>query len=228
MNKITIFLKATAICAFLGALTTALLFLLPRPPATDFETQAMLYKDNIYLARLWILFLHPQVNLLSVLGVAYLLVRKYPLEIIFGTLFLSVWAYTEMSQQSLLIDALNQIWRPGYVQANEEASKQMFETLIEAAHGISDSHYFLVIYGFGIGSFLYGLALVHENGLGKLLGISLIFIGILSLSSFARYYLGLKFLNEIVNWSYGWIYTYLQPLVRVGIGIWILNEIRKI
>lgn len=221
------FLISTAICSFLGALTTVLLIFLPNPDAPDFETRSSLYDNGLYLGKLWILFIHPQVNILASLGVAYLLFKKYPLQIVFGTLFLLVWAYTEMAQQSLLIDTLNQIWRPGYVEADNEVSKNMFETLIKAANGISDSQYFLVIYGFGLGSLFYGLALVQESGLGKWIGIALLFIGILSLSSFARYYLGVTSLNEIVNWSYKWIYTYLQPLVRIAIGVWILMEIKK-
>ncbi|WP_425234371.1 hypothetical protein [Ulvibacterium sp.] len=221
------FLKTTAVCSFLGALSTALLIFLPNPDAPDFETRSSLYNNGLYLSKLWILFIHPQVNLLASLGIAYLLLKKYPLQIVFGTFFLLVWAYTEMAQQSLLIDTLNQIWRPGYVEADNEVSKNMFETLIKAANGISDSQYFLVIYGFGLGSLFYGLALVREDGLGKWIGIALLFIGILSLSSFARYYLGVTSLNEIVNWSYKWIYTYLQPLVRIAIGLWILMEIKK-
>lgn len=226
-KKLETFLKATAVCSFLGALTTILLIFLPNPEATDFETRALLYDNALYVSKLWILFIHPQVNILAALGIAYLLVKKYPLHIVFGTLFLFVWAYSEMAQQSLLIDTLNQIWRPGYTNADNEVSKNMYTTLINAASGISDSKYFLVIYGFGVGTFLYGLAFVHENGLGKWIGVSLIFIGILSLSSFLRYYMGFNSLNGIVNWSYEWIYSYLQPLVRIAIGIWIFKEIKK-
>jgi len=221
------FLKATALCSFLGALTTILLIFLPNPEAADFETRASLYNNSRYLIKLWILFIHPQVNLLASLGIAYLLFKKYPLQIIFGTLFLLVWAYTEMAQQALLIDALNQMWRPGYLTADDELSKNMFTALINAANGISDSKYFLLIYGFGLGSLFYGAAFIWERGLGRWIGISLLFIGILTLSSFARYYLGVKPLNGIVNWSYEWIYSYLQPLVRIGIGIWILSSIKK-
>ncbi len=218
------FLKLAAICSFLGALTTALLIFLPNPAADDFESRTLLINNDLYLTKLWILFIHPQVNMLASLGIAYLLLRKYPLQIIAGTLFLLVWAFTEMSQQALLIDALNQIWRPGYIDAESEVSKNMFMTLIEAAGGISDSKYFLVIYGFGIGSFLYGLAFIRQNGWERWIGAALLFIGLLSLSSFARYYLGMSFLNTPVNWSYTWIYPYLQPLVRVAIGIWIWRQ----
>lgn len=227
-KNLKIFLKITAVCSFFGALTTILLIFLPDPEAADFDTSVLLFNNTLYLSKLWILFIHPQVNILAVLGIAYLLSKKYPLHIVFGTFFLFVWAYSEMSQQSLLIDTLNQIWRPGYIKAENEVSKDMFMTLIKAARDIADSKYFLAIYGFGIGSFLYGLAFVRENGLGKWIGISLIFIGILSLSSFLRYYLGFDSLNGIVDWSYEWIYSYLQPLVRIVMGIWILNEIKKV
>jgi hypothetical protein len=221
------FLKTTAICSFIGALTTALLIFLPNPEATDFEARTLLFDNKLYLSKLWILFIHPQVNIIASLGIAYLLFKKYPLQIIIGTLFLLIWAYTEMSQQSLLIDTLNQIWRPGYIGADNDVTKNMFVTMIKTANGFSDSKYFLVIYSFGMGSLLYGLALVQQSGLSKWIGGSLLLIGLLSLFSFARYYLGLSFLNVIVNWSYEWIYPYLQPIVRIAIGVWIFQEINK-
>ncbi|MBK8388347.1 MAG: hypothetical protein IPL23_03265 [Saprospiraceae bacterium] len=226
-NQIKNFLKATAICSFLGALTTSLLIFLPNPEAADFESRTLLYNNALYLRKLWILFIHPQVNFLATLGIAYILHKKYPLYVIFGTFFLSVWAYTEMSQQALLIDALNQIWRPGYINAENEITKNMFSTMIHAANGISDSKYFLVIYGFGVGSFFYGLAFIREHGFSKWIGFALLFIGILSFSSFLRYYLGVESINGVVNWLYQWIYSYLQPLVRIALGIWILKEIKK-
>lgn len=226
MEQNKTFLRATAICSFLGALTTILLIFLPNPEASSFETRTSLYNNTLYLSKLWILFIHPQVNILATFGIAYLLFRKYPLQVIFGTFFLLIWAYSEMSQQSLLIDTLNQIWRPGYIEASDVASKGMFKTLINAATGISDSKYFLVIYGFGIGTLLYGLAFIHEIGLGKWIGVSFLFIGILSLSSFLRYYLGVDVLTGFVNWCYEWIYSYLQPLVRIALGVWILKKIK--
>ncbi|MCL6272827.1 hypothetical protein M3P19_02345 [Muricauda sp. 2012CJ35-5] len=226
MNKTATFLRFTAICSFLGALTTALLIFLPHPSAVDFETSVLLYENKLYLSRLWILFMHPQFNFIAAIGIAYLFIRKYPLCISIGTLFLFVWAYTEISQQALLIDSLNQIWRPGYVNAENEIAKDMYSTLIHAANGISDSKYFLVIYGFGLGTLLFGLAFVQERNWPRWLGFAMLFIGILSLSSFLRYYLNVSALNGIVNWCYEWIYGYLQPLVRIGLGIWILHQIK--
>lgn len=220
-------LTLAAVCSFIGALTTALLIFLPNPSAPDSEARARLHENGLYLSKLWILFIHPQVNFMAVLGMGYLLWRKNAALVIPGTLFLAVWAYTEMSQQALLIDALNNFWRPEYLRAASEADKAMYTTLITGTTAISDSKYFLVIYGFGAGSLLYGLAMLRERGAGRWIGISLIFIGMLSLASFARYYLGATAVHDLVNNVYKWIYSYLQPLVRVAIGLWILSETRK-
>lgn len=217
----------TAVCSILGATTTALLIFLPAVEALDFESRVQLYQNKLYVTKLWILFFHPQFNTMASLGVFVLLFRKYPLQIIPGTLFLLVWFYSEMAQQAFLIDALNQMWRPGYIEAADEITLNINRTLIHGATGLSDSKYFLVIYGFGLGSLLYGLAFVQEQKMGKWIGLSLIFIGILSLFSFLRYYLNLDFLSPYVDWSYTWIYPYLQPVVRIVIGVWIFNKIRN-
>jgi len=224
-NNYINFLKFASICSILGAITTTLAIFLPNPETTGFDSMAMLHQNTLYLSKLWILFIHPQVNIIASLGVAALLLHKKPLHIIVGTFFLIVWAYTEMSQQALLIDALNQYWRPGYLGAENETIKATFLTLIEGTNGISDSKYFLVIYGFGLGSLLYGFAFIPELGLGKWIGVALIFIGLLTFLSFIRYYLGVGFLSPVVDWCYEWIYPYLQPLVRIVIGLWIYKQI---
>jgi hypothetical protein len=222
-----IFLWIAAACSLLGAVTTALLIFLPISEAVDFESRVMLHADSFYMARHWILFLHPQFNFIASLGIAYLLIMRFPWQMILGTVFLFIWAYTEMSQQALLIDSLNQIWRPGHFMALDEMSRFEYKVLISAAEGISDSKYFLLLYGFGLGSLLYGLAMIFLKGLGRAIGIGLIFIGILSLTAFTLYYMGFQSAEGIVYWSYQWIYPYLQPLVRIGIGVWIgLNIIR--
>ena len=219
-------LKFAAVCSFLGALTTFLLIFLPNPAASDFESQALLFQNKQYLTKLWLLFVHPQLNFIASLGIAVILFKKYPLRILLGVLFLFVWAYSEIAQQALLIDTLNQIWRPAYLEAPSETIKIMFETLIRGASGISDSKYFLVIYGFGIGTLCYGFAFFQEGGRAKWLGLALVFIGVLSLCSFLRYYLGMSSLDGLVNWVYKYIYPYLQPLVRIAMGLWLLNEVK--
>ncbi len=221
------FFKLAAICSLLGATTTALLIFLPQTSAPDFETQVLLHQNQLYLTKLWILFFHPQFNLIASLGLGLLLFKKKPWAIIIGSLFLACWAYTEMRQQAFLIDALNQMWRPNYLAEVEDDQRHMYRTLIKGMGGINDSHYFVVIYAFGMGSLLFGWAMLKEQNWGRYLGGALVFIGLLSLASFGRYYLGVSFLNPPVDFSYRWVYPYLQPLVRIGIAVWIYEQYLK-
>jgi hypothetical protein len=218
------YLRLAAVCSVLGAITTILLIYLPNPVAEDFEAMVLLHQSNLHLAKLWILFLHPQFNSLAVMGITVLLLKRYPVTIIPGTLFILVWAISEMAQQAYMIDAVNQLWRPGYLQAADEATRQALYTQLVGAEAIRDSLYFLVIYGFGLGTLLFGLALRKTDHLGSWIGVTFIFIGILSISSFARYYLGMDFLTGPVDRIYDWIYPVLQPAVRIALGVWLWRQ----
>ena len=55
--------------------------------------------------------------------------------------------------------------------------------------------------------------------------LGMIFIGLLSLFAFTLYYMNFKAVEGVVYWAYEWIYPYLQPLVRIGIGVWIAHHI---
>jgi hypothetical protein len=222
------YLRLAAVCSVLGAITTGLLIYLPNPAAEDFEAMVLLHQSNLHLAKLWILFLHPQFNSIAVLGITVLLLRRYPVYIIPGTLFILVWAFSEMAQQAYMIDAVNQLWRPGYLQAADEAAKQAFYSQLVGAEAIRDSLYFLVIYGFGLGTLLIGLALLQTDRLGSWIGAAFVLIGILSISSFARYYLGMGFLSGPVDWVYDWIYPVLQPAVRIALGLWLWRQLPSV
>jgi len=223
--KSEIFLRLAAVCSVLGAITTILLIYLPDPVAEGFATRVLLHQNNLHMAKLWILFLHPQFNSIAALGVTVLLVRRYPAYIIPGTLFILVWAFSEMAQQAYMIDAVNQVWRPGYLQASNEATKSALYSQLVGAGAVRNSMYFLVIYGFGLGTLLMGLGLRKTDCFAGWIGVAFIFIGILSISSFFRYYLGLEFLSLPVDWVYDWVYPVLQPVVRVALGIWLWRQI---
>jgi hypothetical protein len=208
----------------LGALTTSLLIFLPNPVAEGFEAQALLYTNSMHIAKLWILFLHPQVNAIAVLGLGLLLVRRTPVLVIPGTLFILIWAVAEMAQQAYMIDAVNQIWRPAFQEATDEVSRQALYAQLLGANAIRDSLYFLVIYGFGMGTFLLGFAMYAEDRLARGIGLAFILIGVLSLSSFGRYFLGLSFLTPPVDWIYDFVYPWLQPAVRIALGFWLWRQ----
>lgn len=222
------FLILAGTCSLLGALTTGLLEFLPVSSASHAGNSLLLHKDSLYLARLWILFLHPQFNFIAALGIAVVLFRKSPALVLTGGFFLLVWAIAEMLQQALLIDALNQFWRPAYLGAADAMSRDIYLTLIKGTDALSDSQYFVVLYAFGLGTFFYGLALIRETGRIKWLGLAILFIGVLSLCAFLRYYLGIDWLASPVDWLYKWIHGYLQILVRVAMALYLFSLAGKL
>lgn len=218
-------LLCTAICSFLGAITTALLIFLPDTSSVDPQNTILLFKDRLYITKLWIMFFNPQLNFVAALGVAILLFRKHPLEIIIGTFFLLVWVVMEMSQQALLIDALNQQWRPAYLAAEEQMGRDIYLTLIKGTNALSDSKYFVLLYAFALGSLLYGLAMIREQGLAKWIGFAFLLLAMLGLAAFMSSYLGFENLAATVAWCDTWVYPYLQPVTRLALGIWILSRL---
>ena len=186
-----------------------------------FDVQQRVYDEPLYLYKRWILFFHPQFAFLASLGAASILFRKAPALTVFSVFFLAVWAVTEMTQQAYIIDALNQYWRPGYLNSVDVEQKEAFRTMIVGFDGISDSQYFLLLYGFGVGSCLLGLAFFEKKYLEWGISVSMVFIGVLSLGSFLRYYAGLEGLSPLINWIYANIYGVLQTGVRIALGVWL-------
>ncbi len=218
------YLLMSAICAILSALTTAILMYGPSAAVPEtFEATQALHSDPLHTYKSWVLFFHPQFAFIAVLGAGTILYKKTPAFTAIGTIYLAVWALTEMTQQAYLIDALNQMWRPAYLAA-EGAEKAQWRTIIEGLGGITDSLYFVLIYGFGLGSLLFGLAFRGHGPLGLAIGATTSLIGLISLAAFSYYYAGATQLGNIINGWYGWVYGPLQISVRLGLGIWLWRQ----
>ncbi|MBX2815350.1 MAG: hypothetical protein KTR24_05120 [Saprospiraceae bacterium] len=227
-HQVDSLLTTAAIASLLGAGTTAVLLFMSSPTATTFQEEVLLSGDGRYLFKLWVLFFHPQVNFIAALGAAFVLWRKHPVWITLGSFFLLIWCLGEMAQQAFLIDGLNQYWRSGFIQAEDEATQTMYRTLIEGSKGWSDSYYFQILYGFGLGSFFFGLAFLRQGALANVIGIILLSIALVSLCSFMRYYLpGLTALSSMIDGFYAVLYPVLQPLVRVLLCLWLLRKRRN-
>jgi len=154
-------------------------------------------------------------------------IKKHPEYVIPGTFFMLVWAFAEMGQQAFMIDTVNQIWRPAFLNETDAIQKGVVESQLSGVNGIWDFMYFLIIYGFGLGTLLLGLALMQAEPFARWIGGTFVFIGILSFLSFIRYYIGLSFLSQPVDWIYEWIYPALQPAVRIALGIWLWKQIKN-
>jgi hypothetical protein len=220
-------LRIAAICSVIGAVTTLVLALIPEPVAESFDKRVLLYKNGIYSAKHWIFFFHSQLNIIAVLGVTVFLVKRKPYLVLIGLLFFLVWGITECAQHAFLIDAVNQYWRPQYLSSTEEKMKTAVFAQLVGAEAVSDSMYFLLLYCFGIGSSLLGIALLRLDKLATFTSTGFIFFGVLSIVAFLNYYAGLTFLSAPVDFSFVWIYPVLQPVSRLSLGIWLWKQARK-
>jgi len=215
---------AGAILSCLSAITTAILMYGPDAATPDgFEAAQALHANTLHTYKKWVLFFHPQFAFLAACAAAAVLVRRAPALTLVGLFYLGVWAVTEMTQQAFLIDTLNQMWRPAYLAAGA-ADKDQWRTLITGLQGISDGQYFVLIFGFGLGTLLIGGAFLKGPGPDKILGAGMITIGIMSLLAFAYYYAGLSSIGALISGWYGWIYGPLQIGVRLGLAVWLMHQ----
>lgn len=213
-----------AILSCLSAITTATLMYGPNAAAPDgFDAAQALHANILHTYKKWVLFFHPQFAFLAACAAAVVLVRRAPAFTLVALFYLGVWAVTEMTQQAFLIDTLNQMWRPAYLAA-DAADRDQWRTLITGLQGISDGQYFVLIFGFGLGTLLMGGAFLKGPMPDKILGTSMAAIGIMSLTAFAFYYAGLSSAGSLVSGWYGWIYGPLQIGVRLGLAVWLVQQ----
>jgi hypothetical protein len=213
--------RLAAFASLFSAITTSLLIFLPSSGAAGFYEKLALHSNNLYLFKKWVLLFHPMFAYLAMIGLAVYFFKRKAHLVIPGLFFGLIWALTEMAQQAYTIVALNNYWRPGYSSAVDEQSKNAFFAQLESYTAIYDSMYFLVILGFGVASVLFGFALISGNKFSKMLGVLNIMIGVFSLFNFISDYLQVTSLLPIVNFWYQWCYSYLQPLWRIMLALWL-------
>jgi hypothetical protein len=211
-------LRAAACCSALSALTTFLLWWLPRlvPPPADFAASIALHAHPAYLARLWVNFGHNWIALFSYIGAAVVLARRAPGRAVGGLAAFGVWAVTELVGIAVIIVAVNRTWRASYAGA-DEAGRASIRTLLAGWDAIWDGMFFLLLVAFLLGSLLYGLAAIQGRGLERLLGALLLAAVPLTALIIAGGYGGVTWTDAIV----GAVYPALQPASRLLMGIWL-------
>ena len=222
MEKYSGLFQAAAIASVLSAITTAILIYGPdAETASDFAALAQLHDNPLYLYKRWVLFFHPQFAFVASIGVAAALFKKSPVLVSIGLFYLAVWAITEMTQQAYTIDALNQYWRPAYLGSENASDTAAYYSMLKGFDGISNSMYFVLLFGFGTGTFLFGLAFLSSNIIENCIGGTLIFIGALSLAAFIGYYAGPSSITQTTDWVYEHFYGVVQTGVRIALCAWL-------
>ncbi|MGH9754921.1 MAG: hypothetical protein ACREA2_19255 [Blastocatellia bacterium] len=213
------FLKVAAVCAFLTAITTLAIHLLPNlwSDYRSFEAQIELRRHSIYLTRLWIVIVHCLLVIISMYAVRTLAPIASSALPNLGFLAFVVFAYTELLRTSLVIFAVNRTWRASYASASDPATLDRDRAFIEGFVGINAALFFLFFTAFLLGTICYGLSFYRATGLDKRIGLLFLLWAALSIPTLIDTLAGATF----VSTYFEWVGPYFQPLARVLIGIWL-------
>lgn len=213
-----LFVRIAAWCAFATALTTFLLWLLPKlydAPQT-FEAGLALARNTPYLARQWVNLLHIPLALMAYTAFAYTQFRSQPLKAAFGMGWFVVWGTVEMMGVATLLFAVNGTWRSAY-QTAEPARQAVLRGYIEGFYPVWDSLFFVLLVAFLLGTLFFGWASWRERGLGRALsGLFWLAVPLTALILLAGY--------ADAAWAgvaAGYTYPFLQPVSRFTLGLYL-------
>lgn len=215
------FFRLAASCAFLTVLSTLAIHLMPAlwSDVQGFEQRLLLYRQPLYRAYFFIVFIHCFLVAASMFGIAVAKFRRAPALISFGLLGYFIFSFTELLRTSITIIAVNKIWRPTYAGATDPSLQNVLRDQLTAFNAVGESLFFLFLVGFALGNLFYGCALVRGGGLERVAGILLlVWVGLSS--------------PVILQTAFGWPLTQhlawvgagYQPLVRAVLGVWLWGE----
>lgn len=215
------FLRLAGALGALSALTTLLLWLLPRLYAApaSFEDSIALHMNSVYMGRLWVNFVHVALALTAYTAAAALLRRESAALSGAALVWLSIWAAAELGGVAILIFAVNGTWRAGYG-AGDEAVQQACRHALDAHAAVWDALFFVILVAFTLGTTFMGAALARGGGLRRTVGVLHLLAGPLTILIILGGYFGAGWASVAA----GWVYPVLQPPSRALLGAWIWRE----
>jgi len=221
MNDDRLLYRAGAICAAASAVTTFLLWLLPRlyeAPA-DFDASVRLHAEPLFMARLWVNFIHEFLALTAYGAAAAALWQRSRFLAGSGFLWFVLWAFTEALGVSINIWAVNASWR-SHFDAADPATRAALKSNLTGFAEVWNAMFFVILMSFLLGTTLLGLAAVGGAGLERWVGILLLLAAPLTVVITLSEYAGMTFLERAVTWSY----PVLQPVGRAMMGVWLWRK----
>jgi hypothetical protein len=215
------FLRAGAVCAALSAVTTFLLWLLPRlyeAPST-FDESVALHANPAYMARWWVNFIHIFFALTSYCALAAALWCRHRMLAAMGLLWFIMWGFTELLGVTINIWAVNLSWRAGFAAA-DPSSREILRANLQGFSAIWDAMFFLLLVAFLLGTLFFGLAAASGRGLQRLVGVLLLLAAPLTLGILIGGYTSITSLNRVTDW----VYPVLQPVSRALMGLWLWQQ----
>ncbi len=222
------FFRFVAICAFLSALTTFGVHLLPLlHPANTFEEQLQLSNNPIYKIRLWIVFIHILFVLASMWGVAAAKYKTAAGWIGLGLGGYWIFGLAEFFRVSFALNAVNG-WRSRFLSETDPHAREFLKENLMSWPQINDTLFFLLVIGFLMGNIFYAIATWKGIGLEKWVSNLLFVWAAIGFITLLHEFLGqiwLNFMPEFISYTF-------QPFVRIIIGIWLwktaqLSEVKS-
>jgi hypothetical protein len=210
--------RAGALCAGASAVTTFLLWLLPRlyEPANGFDESLHLYADPLYMTRWWVNFVHVFLALTGYWAAATALWYRNRFLASSSLLWFLLWGFTEIVGVSINIWAVNRTWRAQYATA-DPTTQEILKANLTGFAAIWDAIFFVILISFLLGTLFLGLAAIGGAGLDRWLGILLLLAVPLTVAILLSDYASITALGPLVAWSY----PVLQPVSRALMAVWL-------
>jgi len=212
-----------AICAFLSVITTigihSDLFTMD---TGLYEDKVQLYKSLRYNLEKWWIIVHCLLVLFSMWGIRQLRYDNSPSAFGLGFIFYVVFSFTEILRQFLMIFYLNGLKIKYELSEVAEIQSQLL-VQIEGVYLISNALFGLFIFAFSFGNLFYGIGLSTGKKWDRILGSLLFFWGIIGLLTLGNEFWNINSLGKFIGVSS----TIYQPLVRLAVGLWFVQQIRN-
>jgi hypothetical protein len=215
------FIKFAAFCAFTAVLTTLII----HSGYFDFggltmEENVALFKNSKYHLGRWIIIIHCLLVLVSVWAI-FLVQYKKSLGLVgLGFVFYLLFSFTEIFRQFMELFYLNGLRERYFMSDNFEVQGHLMAD-IQNFGLFAYSFYGLFILMFALGNVCYGLSFLKGFKWEKALGISLVLWGVLGLISLGNEFWTIKSIEK----GSGIILIAIQPIIRFGIGYWLLMAV---
>ncbi|HYO77845.1 MAG TPA: hypothetical protein VE010_15405 [Thermoanaerobaculia bacterium] len=175
MNRIDIrrALLGLGVCGVLSSLTTVTNILLPRfytPPA-DFAGRVALLENGYYMARQYILLVHPFLTLTGALGILFYKFAEHPGKTLTGFVFAFAEKITEFFLGTTILFVVLAKWVKGYGETADSALQATLRGRAEMFYDYLGGAYFLLWVTFTIAAVLFGLATRNGGRLERVVSV---------------------------------------------------------
>jgi len=189
----------------------------------SFDERLRLFENPTYIAnRFWVIA-HCLFVLIAMLGFLLIQYRNSFGFTIAGFVFFAVFSFTEIFRQMFVFFYLNNL-RRSYLETSDVAVQEILRINMDHAGLIGYALFGLFIVAFALGNICYGISLLNNNKLERVLAYLLLIWGIGNLIAFGNEFWQSE---SIASFTVYFSIIY-QPIMRLLIGLWMIYKYRQI